>query len=160
MLHSPEFWVAAGFVILVAAIARPAARQATAALDARAARIRAALDEARGLRDEAERLLAEYQGKQRDADRDAQRIVERARADARRIAEDAEAELDRTLERREAAAREKIARAEEDALRRLRAAAIDTAIDAAGRVIAGRLTADRADALVEAAAAELPSRLA
>lgn len=160
MLESPEFWVAAGFVILVAAIARPAARQAAAALDARAARIREALDEARGLREEAERLLAEYQGKRRDADRDARRIVDRARADARRIAEEAEAELERALERREAAAREKIARAEEDALRRLRAAAIDTAIEAAGRVIAGRLTAERADALVEAAAAELPSRLA
>ena len=160
MLESPEFWVAAGFVILVAAIARPAARQAAAALDARAARIKAALDEARGLREEAERLLAEYRGKQRDADRDARRIVERARADARRIAEEAEAELERTLERREAAAREKIARAEEDALRRLRAAAIDVAVDAAERVIAGRLTDERADALVEAAAAELPSRLA
>lgn len=160
MLETPEFWVAAGFVILVAAIARPAARQAAAALDARAARIKEALDEARGLREEAERILAEYQGKRRDADRDARRIVDRARADARRIAEEAEAELERALERREAAAREKIARAEEDALRRLRAAAIDTAIEAAGRVIAGRLTAERADALVEAAAAELPSRLA
>ncbi len=156
MFETPEFWVAVGFVILVVGIARPVARAMTSGLDARSARIRAALDEARILREEAQHLLAEYQRKQRDAAREAESMIEQARAEAGRIAAEAAASLDRAVERREALARAKIAQAEADAVREVRNVAIDVAIAATGRVIADHLGEDRAGALVDEAAAELP----
>ena len=160
MFASPEFWVAVGFVILVAGIARPVARAVTSALDARGERIKTALDEARVLREEAQHLLAEYQRKQRDAAREAELTIERARVEAGRIEAEASADLDRTLARRETLAREKIAQAEADTVRELRDVAIDVAIAAAGRVIADHLDRDRADALIDEAVAALPRQLA
>ena len=85
MLSTPEFWVAVGFVILVAAIARPVWRGLTGALDARSERIQRTLDEARTLHEEAQHLLAEYQRKQRDAAGEAERMIERARIEAERL---------------------------------------------------------------------------
>ena len=159
MLASAEFWVAIGFVILVAGIARPVGRAMTSAIDARGERIRTVLDEARALREEAQHLLAEYQRKQRDAAHAAALTIERARAEAERIRTEASAELDRTLARRESLAREKIAQAEADAVREIRNLAIDVAVAAAGRVIADRLDRGRAEALIDAAVTELPRRL-
>lgn len=159
MFESPEFWVAVGFVILIVAMARPVGRSMTTALDGRGARIKASLDEARSLREEAQNLLAEYQRKQRDATREAEQMIEQARAEARHITAEATANLDRMLERREASAREKIAQAEADAVREVRNVAIDVAIAATSRVIAQQLGPDRAQALVEAAVSELPQQL-
>ncbi len=159
MFETPEFWVAVGFVILVVGIVRPVGRAMTSALDARSDRIRAALDDTRTLREEAQHLLAEYQRKQRDAAREAELTIEQARAEAERVTAEAGANLDRVLDRRETLAREKIAQAEDDAVREVRNVAIDVAIAAAGRVIADRLGQDRAGALIDEAVAELPYQL-
>ncbi len=159
MLSTAEFWVAVGFVILVAGIARPAWRGVTTALDARGERIKQTLDEARTLHEEAQHLLAEYQRKQRDAAREAEQMIEQARIEAERIRAEATEALERTLERRQALAREKIAQAEADALREVRNAAIDVAIAASARIIGERLGEDRASALVDEAVRDLPKHL-
>ncbi|RMF39078.1 MAG: F0F1 ATP synthase subunit B, partial [Alphaproteobacteria bacterium] len=82
MWESPEFWVAVAFVIFVAATFRPLYRQAAAALDARAARIKNEIDEAQALREEAQALLAEYKRRQRAALKEAEEILEHARGEA------------------------------------------------------------------------------
>ena len=64
----PHFWVYVAFVAVVGLSWRRVGRAIAAALDARAAKIQARLDEARKLRDDAQDLLAAYQRKQRDAD--------------------------------------------------------------------------------------------
>ena len=156
---SPEFWVAVGFVILVAAIFKPIARAAGSMLDARAERIKATLDEAARLREEAQHLLAEYQRKQRGAAQEAEDILTRAREEAARQAAEAQANLEATLTRRETLAREKIAQAEAEALRALRHAAADIAIEATRRLIAEHLADDRAGALIDDTIADLPGKL-
>ena len=159
MLATAEFWVAVGFVLLVAGIARPAWRAVTGALDARGERIRQTLDEARTLHEDAQHLLAEYQRKQRDAAREAEQMIEQARIEAERLRKEATETLERTLEHRKALAQEKIAQAEADALREVRNAAVDIAIAATARVIGERLGQDRAEALVDEAVRELPRHL-
>ena len=159
MLSSPEFWVAVGFLILVAGIARPAWRGITAALDARGERIKASLDEARTLHEDAQHLLAEYQRKQRDAAQEAERIIAQAREEAQRLRAEATEALERTLERRQALAHEKIAQAEADALREVRNAAVDIAIAATAKVIGERLGEDRAAALIDESVEDLPRHL-
>ena len=59
--HDPEFWVLVAAIIFVAAVYKPVGRALTGGLDARAARIRAELDEARLANEIAQRrvVLAE-----------------------------------------------------------------------------------------------------
>lgn len=159
MLSTPEFWVAVGFVILVAGVARPVWRGATRGLDARSERIEQTLDEAQTLHEEAQHLLAEYQRKQRDAAREAEQTIERARNEAERLRAEALENLERTIERRKAAAGEKIAQAEAEAVRAVRDAAVDIAIAATARVIGERIGADRASGLIDDAVKDLPRHL-
>ena len=61
LLQSVDFWAAVAFVLFIAIVWRAGAFGAIAsALDDRTARIRRELDEARKLREEAEKVLAEY----------------------------------------------------------------------------------------------------
>jgi len=159
MLHSPELWVAVAFVIFVALAWKPVGRALTGALDARAARIEKDLEEAARLREEAQALLAGFERKHRDALKEAEEIVARARAEADRMAADARAELERTIKRREELAVQWIAQAEAKALAEVRAAAVDLAVAATAKLLTNKLDGPRADALVDRAIAELPARL-
>jgi hypothetical protein len=76
LIEDPTFWVAVAFVIFVAAAFKKVRDGLNSALDGRAARIKAQLDEARQLREEAQAALAEYQRKVRDAAAEAKAIVE------------------------------------------------------------------------------------
>src|SRR5882762_5546960 len=64
MFTEPETWVAIAFVILMAVFAYLGIHKTVLkALDHRAERIKAELDDARRLKDEAAKLLAEYQAR-------------------------------------------------------------------------------------------------
>ena len=159
MLSSPEFWVAVGFILLVAGAARPAWRAITKGLDARAERIKSTLDEAAKLREEAQHLLAEYQRKQRDAMKETEEIVAHAKAEAERLSAKALADLDVAIKRREQLAIEKIAQAEADALREVREISVDLAVAAARTLIADHLDDKSKGDLVDEAIKDLPDKL-
>lgn len=159
MWESPEFWVAVAFVIFVALVYKPLYRQATQALDARAERIRAEIENAESLREEAQNLLAEYKRKQRDALGEAQEILDHAKKEAVRLREQAERDVEESLRRREQMAMDKIAQAEAQALQDVRDQAVDVAIAATRALLAENLDADRATALVDRAIGDLPGKL-
>ena len=159
LLHDHEFWVLVAFVIVLAGLFRKAGPLITKALDDRAAKIKAELEEAHKLRDEAQRMLAEYQRKQRDALKEAEEIVARARTEAERAAEQAARDLDAALERRKRLALEKIALAESKATAEVRNTAVDVAIAAVREILAKALDAQRKGKLIDDAIAELPQRL-
>ena len=158
-LATPEFWVAAGFIVLIAAITKPALRAMISGLDGRAERIRKSLDDAAELREEAQHLLAEYQRKQRDAAREIDDMLAHARAEADRASRDAAEALEAALKRREQLAMDKIAQAESDALQAVRNAAVDIAIAATRKLLADRLDGAASAALIDQAIAELPQKL-
>lgn len=149
--HDPTLWVAVGFVIFVAGVYKPAKKALTGMLDARAEAIRKSLDEAAGLREETQQLLAEYQRKQRDAVKETEQMVGRAREEAARLQKDGAERLEEAIKRREQLAMEKIAQAESDALREVRALSVEVAIAATRSLIAGRLDAEKSGALVDEA---------
>src|SRR4030095_7514414 len=79
MFTQPETWVAIAFVILMGVFAGLGVhRTVLTALDHRAQRIKAELDDARRLKDEAAKLLADYQARSARAERAAQ-VVDGAR---------------------------------------------------------------------------------
>jgi F-type H+-transporting ATPase subunit b len=158
-LHDPEFWVLVAAVIFVIVVYKPVSRALTGGLDSRAARIRAELDEARRLREEAERLVAEYRAKQQAATAEAEAIVSHAKAEAERIAAQSARDLEQALERRQRMAEERIAQAEAKALNEVRSVAIDVAIAAAREVIAAGIDERRGSTLIDEAIVALPQRL-
>jgi F-type H+-transporting ATPase subunit b len=158
-IHEAEFWVLVAAIVFVALVGKKVGGAITAGLDARAARIRGELDEARRLRKEAERLVAEYRAKQQQAAADAAAIVAHAKQEAERIAAQSAKDLELALERRQRMAEERIAQAEAKALAEVRAAAIDVAIIAAREVIAAEIDERRGTALIDEAIVALPQRL-
>lgn len=128
-------------------------------LDKRAEQIKAELDEARSLREEAQKVLASYERKTREATEQAERIVAHAREEANNAAEEAKAALQASLARRLKAAEEQIASAEAAAVREVRDRAAAVAIAAAGDAIAKAMTAERANELVEASIKDVEAKL-
>ena len=71
-----KFWVAIPVVLFIAlVIYKGALRSLSKALDDRSDKIKAELDEARRLREEAQQLLASYHRKQKEAEAQAEEIV-------------------------------------------------------------------------------------
>jgi F-type H+-transporting ATPase subunit b len=131
-----EFWVAVAFVILLAVFAKLGVhRLLLDALDDRSARIKAELDEARRVRDEAQALLAEYQRRRKEADQEADAIIVAAKAEAERLAAEAKAKVEEFVTRRTKMAETKIAQAEAQAIADVRSAAADAAVAAAERIL-------------------------
>ncbi len=153
-------WVSLGFVAVVGLFAWLGVhKQMAAALDKRAQGIADELDRARALRDEAQELLARYQRRQREAEEEADAIVEQAKRDAARIAEDARRKIEEQLDRRAKAAEDKIARAEAQALAEVRGQTADLAIEAAREIIRTRMDQGAQSALAERAINEISARL-
>jgi F-type H+-transporting ATPase subunit b len=159
LTSNPEFWVLVAFVVVIIGLGYKGWPLATSMLDARAAKIKAELDEAQKLRDEAQRALGDFQRKQRDALQEAEAIIAHARGEASRFAERAALDLEAAIERRQRLAAERIALAEAKAIAEVRNLAADIAIGAARAVIAERLGDAQGQALIDQAIAELPQRL-
>lgn len=160
LLANPEFWVAVGFAAVIIVLLRFGAPAMVAKmLDARAAAIRAELDEAKRLREEAAKLLTDYRLKAAAAEKEAQAIVAEAKAEAERFGAEQRTHLRTQIERRTKLAQDKIAQAEAQAMSDIRAAAADVAAAAAEKLIAARVDEKRAATLVETSIKELPGKL-
>lgn len=155
---NPAFWVGIAFFVVVFAAYKPVMRALGAGLDARAAKIKARLDEAHKLREDAQEMLATYQRKQRDAMKEAEDIIAHAKAEAERLAAQASKDLDEQLKRREAQAMDRIAQAEAQAVKEVQNLAVDVAINAARQVLAASISGAQAASLVDGAIQELPKK--
>jgi F-type H+-transporting ATPase subunit b len=160
MFAQPEFWVAIAFIILMVVFAWLGVhRTVLTALDHRAQRIKAELDDARRLKDEAAKLLADYQARRASAEREAQEIVTNARAEAERIAAEARTRMEDFVVRRTKTAENKIALAEAQALADVRAAAAEAAVTAASIVLSQSVKGSVADDLLTKGIAEVKAKL-
>ena len=158
--YNSNFVVGVAFVLFLALLLYLGVHRFIAkALDDRAARIRAELNEARQLREEAQELFAEFERKQRQVAGQADEIVAHAKAEAEAAAERAKADLKVSIERRLKAADEQIAMAEANAVRQVKDRAVAIAIAAAGDVLRARLGQDRARGLVDEAIEEVGRKL-
>lgn len=160
MFTEPETWVAVAFVILMVVFAWLGIhRTVLTALDHRAQRIKSELDDAKRLKDEAAKLLADYQARRASAEREAQDIITNARAEAERIAAEAKTRMEDFVVRRTKTAENKIAMAEAQALADVRAAAAEAAIAAASSVLAQSVKGPVGDELLAKGIAEVKAKL-
>ena len=159
-LGNTNFVVLMAFILFVGILlyAKVPAR-ITSVLDARAVQIKADLDEAKALREEAQIILASYERKQKDVQAQADRIVATAKEEAMTAAAEAKEELKASITRRLAAAEDRIASAETAALRAVREQAVSVAVAAAGDLLAKQMTAEGAGAMIEASIKQVGERL-
>ena len=149
-LYNTNFVVTIAFVCFVSVVLYLGVPKILAKmLDARADGIRAELEEARSLREEAKALLASYEKKQTEVQAQADRILEAARVEAAAAAEQAKADIVTSVARRLVAAEEQIASAEAAAVKEVRDQAIVVAVGAARDIIASQMTAADGNSLID-----------
>jgi F-type H+-transporting ATPase subunit b len=160
LLLAAETWVAISFLIFVGILIYVGAPNLVLnALDNRAKRVQDELDEARRLKDEAQKLLSEYQAKQKQAETEAAGIVAGAKAEAERIAAEAKTKMEEFVARRTKMAEAKIAQAEAQAVADVRAAAAEAAVAAAEKILTVEVKGKVADDLVARGIGDVKSRL-
>jgi F-type H+-transporting ATPase subunit b len=144
-----EFWVAVAFMLFLGVLGYFGVHETLLGrIDQRRNRIQSDLDGARKLKEEAQALLAQYQHKQQEAEREAQEIIASAKAEVERIAVDARSKMEEFVARRTKLAEAKIAQAEAQALADVRAAAADAAVAAAEKILSQSVKGDLADELI------------
>jgi len=155
-----SYWAFAGLVLFIGIIVDAKVPGAIGkALDSRAVKIRAELDEARKLREEAQQLLAEYQKKRKQAEQDAADILAAATREAAQLADEAHKRTEEYVARRTVLAEQKIAQAEREAVNEVRANAVDIAIEAARKILGEKVDQKSDAALFSASVEQVKSKL-
>ena len=159
-LSNSNFVVLIAFILFVAVLLKLKVPSILGGmLDKRADAIKAELEEARALREEAQTLLAGYERKQKEVQEQADRIVAHAKEEAKEAAEQAKENLKHSIARRLAAAEDQIASAEASALKEVRDKAIVIAVGAARDVIAKQMSAEASNKLIDDAIEEVNAKL-
>jgi F-type H+-transporting ATPase subunit b len=160
MLYEPEFWVAVCFLIFLGVLWKfDVHRTVITALDARRTRIKAELDDARRLREEAQALLAKSELRRGEAVREADAIIASAKGEAEQLAGEAKAKVEEFIARRTKMAEAKITHAESQALADVRAAAAEAAVVAAEKILTATAKGKVADELIARGIKDLKSKL-
>jgi F-type H+-transporting ATPase subunit b len=160
MLHQAETWVAVAFVLFVAlAVYLKVPGMVAKMLDERADKIGRELAEAKKLREEAQALLAEYQKKRIEAEKDAANIIAQAKVEAESYSVETRKKLAETIERRTKQAAQKIAQAEAAAVKEVRTVATEAAIAAASKLVGEAVRGAKGVKLVDESIAAVKSRL-
>jgi F-type H+-transporting ATPase subunit b len=159
-MFEAEFWVAVATILFVLLLVYMGVHKRLAEMiDARRIRIQAELDEARRLKEEAQKLVAEYKRRQGEAEAEADALVANARAEAERYAAEAHTKLEEFIARRTKMAETKILQAEAQALADVRAAAADAAVAAAGEVLSQTTKGKIAEDLITRGIADVKAKL-
>jgi F-type H+-transporting ATPase subunit b len=159
-MFDESFFVAAAFFTVIGAfIYLKLPSKLMQSLDEKSAQIAKELDDAKALRAEAEKVLADFEEQRKQAEAQAEQMIADAKASAERTAAEARAAMQAAMERRTKQAEEKIARAQENLEKEARAAITSLAVDAAAHLVATGMTDEMAQKLVDGNIAELGERL-
>ena len=160
ILTDAHFWVGVALVVFLGILVYAGVpRLAAQALDAKAKRVQAQLDEATRLREEAQALLAKIQADRVQSEKLAAEIMANAQEQAKRLQADTKDKLAEQLQRRGALAERRIETAEAQAAAEVKAAAGELAAQIAEQVLAARLVGAKSDPLVDQALGQLAGKL-
>lgn len=159
VLQDPTFWVGAAFCLTIAFLIKTSGKSIAQALQARSDAIARRLDDAKKLREDAAKLLADYTEKQASLDAETEKMLLRAREEAERLKTSLRSEFDETLKKREEAVDLRLKRAADDAVRTIRDEALDVSVRAVRSALTERLSGQAGDDFLAAAIEKLPSVL-
>ena len=130
-----EFWVAMAFVLAVVALVRPVGRMFAKMLRTRAKNISKKISEAVELKEEAQKLLAEYERKYRGAKKEAAEIVARSEREIEMIKRDALAKLETDMAIKERDATARLKNAESEATKEIVEKTTDVTLSAVKKIL-------------------------
>lgn len=157
VFQDPTFWVAIAFFITVFMLIKLAGKAISGALQARADKIAARLEEAEKLRIEAEVLLAEYTARYEELEQTAKDALEQADEKARKMKENLQQEFEEKLKKKQDAAEARLSRAADEASEEVRELAIKIASEAVERILAEKLSGDAGQKMIDDAIEALPA---
>jgi F-type H+-transporting ATPase subunit b len=160
LLTSAHFWVGIAFLVFLAVLVMAGVhRFAWKALGDAGDKVRAQLDEANRLREEAQALLARIQADREAAEKHSAEILANAQEQAKRMEAEAKVRLAEQIERRGQLAERRIATAEAQATAEVKAAAGELAAQMAETVLAARIAGAKTDPLIDAAIGQMAGKL-
>lgn len=160
LLIDAHFWVGVAFVVFLGVLVMAGVHKlAWKALGDAGEKVRAQLDEANHLREEAQQLLASIKADRDAAEKLAAEMLANAKEEAARLQADAQAKLAEQIERRGQLAERRIAIAEAQAASEVKAVAADLAAQMAEQVLAQRLAGAKSDPLIDAAIGQMAAKL-
>ena len=159
ILHDAVNWVVISFAIFVLAAFVLGRQILLASLDSKIAKIKEEIETSDRLRHEAMELLAQYQSKQKNAEIEAQKIVETATAQAKTIQAKLDAEFEDSIKRREAMLTERLTRMQDQARDDIRKYAAELAMSATSEIISQKMDSARSTALIDESIAKVTNQL-
>ena len=160
LLQDAEFWTGLALLVFVALMLVLGVHKAAAkALDAKAAKIQAELDEAQRLREEAQGLLSSLKAQREQTEKLAAEMLANAKAEAKRLEAEAKEKLEEQIRRRQEIAERRISNAEAQAAAEVKGAAAELAAQMAEGVLAARIAGAKSDPLIDAAVGQLAAKL-
>ena len=142
----PASWTLVAFIIFVAiAIYLKAPSMIGKLLDEQIERVKKELSDAIELKEEANTLLAEYERKKEDAEKEAQTIIANAKVRAKNYEQSALAKSEEIIKRQEAQSIEKINQAEIQAMSKIRKSIIEKSIDSAEKLVSEKISSKKSD---------------
>ncbi|MBE6448130.1 MAG: F0F1 ATP synthase subunit B [Alphaproteobacteria bacterium] len=146
---SAEFWVAMSFVFVVLFLAYPIAKKAKKMLRKRASAIGKRIEDAAVLKEDAQKLLAEYERKYRKAKQEAQEILSRAEKEVALLRKESLARLDSSMASKEREAKARIKSAQDAALKDVLDVTVDKTVATVKKLMAQKMDAKMQDKLIE-----------
>lgn len=117
--QSAEFWVGVAFVLVVLLLAGPVSRLVRSMLNKRIDNITKRIHDAAELRDEAQKLLADYEKKFLNADKEAQAILNKSQKEIEYLKKENLAKLEEEMKIKEKEAEDRITASKEKAAREI-----------------------------------------
>ncbi|MFP4313189.1 MAG: hypothetical protein ACLFR0_02570 [Alphaproteobacteria bacterium] len=149
LLHDSNVWLVFSFIIFCFILLKYGKKAFLSMLDKRIEDIKTELSTSETLRVEAQELLAQYQRKQRDAEKEAEQIIAKAEQNALQIRKKAEEDLIASLKRKEQQMKERIQQMEESVIQEIREHAANLAVEATTQIIIDKLGKKDSDKLLD-----------
>lgn len=150
-----EFWIGAAFVLTVCVLFKPAWSFISKALQSRIEKVISDIDNATKLRDDAQNLLADYQRRFINAEKEANEIIERSRLNINNLKNKELEKLKSTMENKENETQRRITAATEKAKNEINISASVASISLAQKAIEYYLDNTDKSKLIDDAIAEL-----
>ena len=146
--ENPEFWVGLAFVLVILMLARPIGRILNLMLNKRIEAIADRITEAQKLNEDAQKLLAEYEKKYLNAEKEAKNILRKSEREIELIKDERLKKLEAEMDMKQKEAEQRIKTAQESAVKEVTALASEMTIKALKEVLAKSLDKKSQDKLI------------
>ena len=149
--ENPEFWVATAFILVVVFLAKPIGKLINTMLNKRIDMIANRITEARQLNEDAQKMLAEYEKKFLNAEKEAKAILRKSEKEIEFLKDERLKKMEAELQIKQKEAEQRINTAQENAMREITAMASEVTIKAIKEVLLQKLDKSMQSKLIDEA---------